>query len=371
MKVKILSMQRVLNYGSFMQAYAMKRLIEGYGHQASFCDFRNGQPRHEGIKAPGESKFDKIRKIPSILASPGRYLEKRSFRTQLRECFEHQAWPLLGFDVSPDYDTDCDLMVIGSDEVFNYTQNQTFGYVPELFGHNLNARTIIAYAASAGYASLRDVENDGMNDELRRGFGNFARIGVRDKNTYDMVSALSPRPPDLVIDPTLVYDFSPDLQPTSRAPGYLLVYAYEGRLDSPEEVRVIRSLAASKGLRILSIGSYHEWCDENIVAAPLELLSLFANASYVITDTFHGTIFSVKNQRPFVSLIRGENRWGSNSNKLSFLLQQLGLEHRINRSLNSIGQQLDEAIDYGRVSATLAPLQQTSRRFLDAALAVA
>ncbi len=371
MKVKILSMQRVLNYGSFMQAYAMKRLVEGYGHEAAFCDFRNGQPRHKGTKAPGESRIDKIRKIPTILAAPGRFIEKRHFRRALRECFEIQAWPLLGFGVAPDYDTRCDLMIIGSDEVFNYTQNQKFGYVPELFGHNLDTGTIVAYAASAGYATLCDVDNDGMRHELASGFARFARIGVRDQNTYEMVAALAPNIPDLVIDPTLMYDFSHELQPAQHASGYLLVYAYEGRLDSPEEVKVIRTLAAEKGLRILSIGSYHDWCDANIVAAPLELLSLFANASYVITDTFHGTIFSVKNRRPFVSLIRGENRWGSNSNKLSFLLQQLGLEHRINRSLGVIGNQLDEPIDYDRVAANLAPLQDASRRFLDTTLDIA
>lgn len=361
-------MHRVLNYGSFMQAFAMKRLVEAYGHEATFCDFRNGQPRHHGSKAPGENWTDKLRKIPTIALSPGQYLAKRYFRKQLKKCFEQQAWPLLGVRMTPDYDTRCDLMIIGSDEVFNYTQNQTFGYVPELFGHDLKAKTIVAFAASAGYTTLRDIENDGIGSELAGGFARFASISVRDGNTFEIVSTLAPKPPELVIDPTLIYDFTNDLKPTDRMPGYLLIYAYEGRLDSPEEVRAIRTLAAEKCLRILSIGAYHVWCDENIVAAPLELLSLFANAECIITDTFHGTIFSIKNRRPFVSLIRGENRWGSNSNKLTYLLQQLGLEHRINRELEAIGRQLDEPIHYDCVTAKLAPLQDASRGFLERAL---
>lgn len=369
MRVKILSMQRVLNYGSFMQAYAMKRIVESYGHEVEFCDFRKGQPRHRGEKAPGEHLLDKAKKIPGIIAAPARYAEKRRFRRRLRECFEQQAWPLLGFGSRPNFDTCCDLMLIGSDEVFNYTQNQTFGYVPTLFGHGIEAHRIIAYAASAGYATPNDVENDDMQMELSEGFAKFWRIGVRDRNTYELVARYAPEQPTYVIDPTLVYDFADEIiEAAPRAP-YLLVYAYEGRLDAPNEVRIIRAFAAQKGLRVVSIGSYHQWCDENLVAAPLELLALFKNAAYVVTDTFHGTIFSIKGRRPFVSLIRGENKWGSNQNKLSFLLEQLGLESRINRDLGQLGAHLDSTIDYERVFTTLASLQARSVEFLAESLA--
>lgn len=364
-------MQRVLNYGSFMQAYALKRVIEGHGHEVAFADFRKGEPRHNGVKAAGEGVADKIRKIPRILAAPGRFAEKRRFRRRLHRCFEEQAWPLLGFGRNYNFSTQADLAVIGSDEVFNYTQNESFGYAPQLFGHGLEARKIIAYAASAGYATPQDVEADGMGGELSDGFAKFERIGVRDRNTFELVARYAPQPPSYVIDPTLIYDFSAEIAVAERRPPFLLVYAYEGRLDSPEEVSIIRAFAKEKGLKILSIGSYHEWCDENLVAAPLELLDLFAQAAYVVTDTFHGTIFSIKSRRPFVSLIRGENRWGSNANKLSFLLEQLGLSDRVNRDLGQIGSHLESPIDYGKVDKVLQPLQEASRKFLAEALSKA
>lgn len=50
MDIGILTMHRVMNYGSFMQAYALKRVIEGMGHRVTFRDFLKGEPRHRGTK---------------------------------------------------------------------------------------------------------------------------------------------------------------------------------------------------------------------------------------------------------------------------------------------------------------------------------
>jgi hypothetical protein len=357
-------MQRVMNYGSFMQAYALKRTVESLGHSVKFTDFRKGTPRHLGEKVRTESSVEKLRKIPRILTDPSAFIQKRSFRRRHRECFEFKAWPALGIGRARDYDTNCDLMIIGSDEVFNYTQNHAFGYVPTLFGHGIEARKIIAYAASAGFATIADFENDGMAEVCSAGFKRFSNIGVRDQNTYDIVSRYARNPPVMTLDPTLIYDFTNDERPVSTMGEFLLIYAYEGRLDSPGEVTAVRDFAASHNLKVVSVGFYHHWCDENLLVEPFELLSLFRQASYVVTDTFHGSIFAIKSRRQFVSLLRGENRWGSNSNKLGFLLAQLGLQDRVARDSGQIGTHLDRIIDYDQVARTLAPLQEASMSFL-------
>jgi hypothetical protein len=351
-----------------MQGYALKRVIESKGHKVSFSDFRSGEPRHIGEKIKTATFFERISKIPAFFRNPFQYLEKRAFRTNFKNTFEVTAWKILNIDSQMDYDYACDLMIIGSDEVFNYTQNHVFGYVPAFFGHGINAKSIVSYAASAGYATPKDVENDNMQKELTEGFAKFDYIGVRDKNTYELVSRYSSAQPKYVIDPTLLYDFNTEVPGQSIPSGYLLVYAYDGRLDAPDDVEKIRAFANAKGLRIVSVGFYHEWCDENLVLSPFEVLSVFKHASYIVTDTFHGTIFSIKNQKPFVSLLRKENRWGSNSNKLGFLLSQLGLESRINRNLDNLASHLDDPIDYVRVNERISQLRESSIQFLDQAL---
>jgi hypothetical protein len=368
-RVKILSMQRVVNCGSFTQAYALKRVLEKLGNEVSFCDFKPGQPRHLGQKVKKATSFDKLLRLPKKLLSRSQRMKKRQFHRDLAQCFEWRVWPLLGMDGTMNYDSSCDLMVIGSDEVFNYTQNHVFGYVPAFFGHGLQAKSIISYAASAGYASLNDVEADGMGGELESGFKNFNALGVRDQNTYEIVQRYASKPPTYVVDPTFLYDFDTEVPSSTHTPDYVLVYAYGGRLDAPRDIKKIMAFAASKGLTVVSADFYHEWCDENIVVTPFELLALFRQASYVITDTFHGTIFSIKNRKPFVSLLRGDHRMGSNTNKLGFLLLQVGLADRINTDLAQVGPHLETPMDYATVYRKLEILRRASMDFLETAMA--
>lgn len=368
MKIKIMSMQRVVNYGSFMQAYALMQTIRNLGHEVEFVDFRAGTPRHKGEKVKPVRRIEKLCRLSQVLCNLPTYLRKRKFRRDFETVYRASATSLLGLTENARYDYTCDVFVIGSDEVFNYTQNHGHAYVPALFGHGVDSSWIMSYAASAGYASVADVESDGMRDELAAGFARFRRISVRDENTLELVRHCSENTPALVVDPTLIYEFDSEVGLPLLNEPYMIVYAYDGRLDSPEEVAAVLALAKPEGLRMVSVGFFHDWCDENLVVTPFELLSLFKHARYVVTDTFHGTIFSIKNRRPFVSLLRGENRWGSNSNKLGFLLRQLGLEHRVNRELTQLAQQLRTPIDYDQVFSRIADLKAQSLAFLETSL---
>lgn len=364
MQIKILSMQRVVNYGSFLQAYALKQLIESTGHSASFCDFRNGEPRHNGVKVNKASLLQKIQGLRNLVFTPSRYFKRKHFSRTMRKVYQQYAARCLGLDKQLNFDYSTDLMIIGSDEVFNYTQNHAFGYVPVLFGHGIHATSIVAYAASAGYTNADDVQNDNMQQEISAGLARFDAIGVRDENTFEIVSRYSDKNPVYVLDPTLLYDFRHEFIETRLEPGYVLVYAYNGRFESSVDVRKVIDFAHARNLRVVSIGFYNHWCDENIVLSPLELLSAFKNASFIITDTFHGTIFSIKNHKQFIAVIQGDTGWGSNSSKLGFLLKQLQLEHRINQNLDNLEAQILTPIEYDAVNAIIDRLRKNSLLFL-------
>jgi hypothetical protein len=365
MKVGILTMHRVVNYGSFMQAYALKRYIEAMGHEVEFRDFPSGQPRHVGQKVVVPGLFERVATIPKKLLNMSETLKRRAFRQKRGECFKTVCWPLLGLPARPNYDLKMDAIIIGSDEVFNYTQNHVFGYVPCLFGHGIKAAIIASYAASAGYTNWDDVQRDGMADELKRGLACMTGISVRDENTRALVENCTGTSPTMVLDPTLIYDFSSEtsLYPV-LAPGYLLVYAYEGRMDSAEEIEAIRAFAIQEGLRVVSAGFYHEWCSENVVVGPFDLLRVFADAAYVVTDTFHGSIFSLKAEKRFATFIRETSPRGSNSNKVQFLLDQLGMSSRILSDTARLADVLRDPAPYDVCRSRLAGLQETSRTFL-------
>lgn len=369
MEVGILTMHRVMNYGSFMQAYALKSVIESFGHHVTFRDFRNGEPRHLGQKVVKPGIMSKIARVPGALGNLNGTLRKRAFRRDYRWCFQDTCWPLLGVPALPDYSLKADAMVIGSDEVFNYTQNHAFGYVPCLFGHGVEAPVILSYAASAGYANWNDVVADKMEEELGSGLRSMKHISVRDENTRLLVEHCTGNAPQLVIDPTLVYDFDRHI-PQQRvvAGDYLLVYVYEGRMNSRQEIHAVRSFAARHGLRVISAGAYHEWCDDNIVVPPFELLRVFKDAACIVTDTFHGSIFAMKQGKQFATFIRNDNPLGSNANKVLYLLRQFGMESRIVNDPGDLERVLAASAPYTVFNERLLPLRQASLEFLKRAL---
>jgi hypothetical protein len=374
MEVGILTMHRVLNYGSFMQAYALKRVIESFGHHVTFKDFRRGESHHIGEKAKAPGVLDKVAKIPSIISNIDEFLGKRALRRESNKYYKQICWPLLNVSETPDYDLTADVMVIGSDEVFNYTQNDALGYVPCLFGHNINAPLILSYAASAGYANWDDVIADGMVDEIGAGLRRMKYISVRDENTRLLVEHCTGSSPALALDPTLIYDYD-EVMPQQRIINgdYLLVYAYEGRTESESEVHAVRDFAARHKLKVIAAGgggAYHAWCDDNIVVSwPFDLLSLFRDAAFVVTDTFHGSIFSMKFTKQFAAFLRGQNEFGSNFNKVHFLLHQFGMESRIINNLSGINDILVTPAPYEVFNERLLDLRQTSVDFLTKALA--
>jgi hypothetical protein len=353
-----------------MQAYALKSVIESFGHHVTFRDFQNGEPRHKGEKVKPSGLLSKIAKIPNVMRNLDSTLNKRAFRQKFSDSYVATSANLLQVAKVSNFDLSADAMVIGSDEVFNYTQNHAFGYVPCLFGHQINAPLIVSYAPSAGYTNLEDVVTDGMVDEIGAGLRRMSHISVRDENTRALVELCTGSSPTLVIDPTLIYDFD-HLIPKERLvrDAYLLVYAYEGRMESNEEISAIKNFAVTHNLKIVSAGSYHEWCDENIVVTPFELLKVFKDAAFVVTDTFHGSIFAMKSAKQFATFLRGDNPLGSNANKVSFLLHQFGMESRIVNDLSQMSDVLTMPAPYKVYEERLITLRNASLDFLKLALA--
>ena len=98
----------------------------------------------------------------------------------------------------------------------------------------------------------------------------------------------------------------------------------------------------------MAMGGSQFWCDLYLPAAPMRILDWFAHAEYVLTDTFHGAIFSVINHCKFAVIIRESNR-----NKLSCLLADLGLSERAVGNIGELPRVMDRAIDYAHVDAIL------------------
>ena len=82
----------------------------------------------------------------------------------------------------------------------------------------------------------------------------------------------------------------------------MIVYAYGTRIRKIEEIQAIKKFARKHKLKIIALEGVQNWCDDYIVADPFRMLDYFYYAEYVVTDTFHGTIFSIINRKSLQQL---------------------------------------------------------------------
>ena len=138
----------------------------------------------------------------------------------------------------------------------------------------------------------------------------------------------------------------------------------EAMVDKPveqegKEAEAIREFAKRENKKILSLGFYQPFCDEYVLASPLEVLVYIKYADYVITDTFHGTVFSIKYQKKFGTIIRDSNR-----QKLGDLMQRFGVMERQICELEGLRQIMVSELDKEKVKNILFATQKAGRAYL-------
>lgn len=355
-KVGIMSMQRVINYGSFLQAYGLKKIVENItGQSVEFIDYEFGIDLISKNKRSGkkESLIYKIKKN----RTPWNYFRKMKYFKQVRNNLIKDM-KTIGVDL-PKVNQDVDTLIIGSDEVFNCLQPYPVGYSKQLFGEGYEKSVLISYAASFGNTQYDDLVKYDIEVEIKKMLSNFKGISVRDENSAYIVRQLLGIEPEINMDPVLMYNFIDEMKLyTTNESGYIIIYAYTGRLSKAEE-NYIKEFARDRNKRIISIGHYSSIADENITCIPFYVFSYFKNADYVITDTFHGTVFSIKMNTKFCTIIRDSNR-----NKLSALLERLGRLDRRVEKLSDIERLYNISIDYSRTNAIIENEKQKTITYL-------
>jgi len=355
----ILTHYNVCNQGAQLQLFALFSELKARSINPKVITFTKSYEFAD--KNADRRNNISVRSVPYIIKE---YLFKRGIRSCLhnfKKYQKHKTFLNKHFELcSPTekYDT----VFVGSDEVFSIVE----GYNGIMFGEGINAERMIAYAPSFGQTDIRLIGERGCASQILEGLRKYASLSARDKKTKDMIYELCGRDADLVLDPVLLHKF--DLKSVKiRTPKkkYLIVYSYDRNMNKPEEIERIKSFAHSNGLVIVSAGTYHKWCDKNIPCNCLEWLYIFANASFVITDTFHGTIASVITNKPVAILVRQS----INSNKLEDLIETLGLTSRkLNPGFENLENVYNEEMDYQYINDKVESLREVSAIYLDNSL---
>ncbi len=342
MKIGILSMQHIHNFGSFLQAFALKKIIESFGHQCEYIDIPRGK------SLPG------LERNLSFLAAKAidRFMHwdilTRLKKTRaLQSRWENEFLPQLGIHIHT-FDH-FNKVFIGSDEVFHFAQKGVpWGYSRALYGNLPDADEVYSYAASFSHTTMDDIKRYNLQDEISSDLKNIKNISVRDVHSQNMIKSLTGRDAEIHVDPVLAFDFSEYEQKCDYG-DYIAIYTYPNRIRRKEEISAIKALAKEYNCKLLGVGFYFPWCDETAVVHPFEVLSIMKNARAIVTDTFHGSVMSIKYNKPFAALIRE-----SNQEKLSGLLNSLGCAGRQLKKPENLDSLMASDFDYSETNAILA-----------------
>jgi hypothetical protein len=353
LNIGVLTFHRCINYGSYWQTRCLVEGLQRRGHHAVVLDHHSSRVNYSEWKCA----------LQPVLPTHVPQSDHALYRQKIKKFFSiFETLPL-----SPAFELDnpaemgeYDLVIVGSDEVFNLC-HPWYGYCPLFYGDGLKASRLISYAASFGnYQASRGLDEDWANK-----LGNFDHISVRDENSRTIIkNALGFEAP-IVLDPCL--QFPVNWEPIELSQYNRPYVALYGHNFSDYFIREIRQWADSRKLPLISIGYRNDWADEQwLTADPNEFANFIAGSVAVVTNFFHGCVFSLINAKPFVCETSDYR-----SIKVQGLMKVVGGEQHL------VGEDTPSAVYHERLSVPLdagiqkkiLSMRASSDAFLDQALA--
>ena len=361
MRVGIVTFHCAYNFGSALQAWALKRSIEALGHEVRTVDYRGADfKQYKLVSLTRPERFlsnirnysrNKVRRDAfenfisgELSLTDGRY----TGRTQGR---------MTGLSV------DFDCFVCGSDQIWNL--DCTHGPVGPYFLDFAGDARRVAYAPSLSHVRFEESNyGPAQREQVAAWLSRFSAISVRERSTVPLFQPLVGRPIDVCLDPTLLLGAT-DYESLVRRPegleGSLFVYMLE-RNDCL--VRYAGRLAKKMNRDICYVSK--EPLDFGVSArnlygiGPREFLGVIDGCAAVVTNSFHATVFSLLFGRPFETFVT--ERSGS---RMRELLESVGAEsHLVDGSKVILPTDVGAEFDL----ASLTSQRNHSRTFLAQAL---
>lgn len=366
MKVGIMTFYQCYNYGALLQAYAMQEYVRGLDPHmvVELINFKNTQTGSIlGIP------FDQIRNLPlfcktiisKLIDIPFILPKKKNFDLFRKKYINiapkrYRKYSELKNDPPP-----YDVYICGSDQIWNpeIEPKAKPAYFLKFVG-NKKAKKI-SYAASIGISKIDARYMEDYKDYLK----DMDAISVREQGAVKVLSGLTDKSISRNVDPALLLtleQWDKIAADTLIHEKYMLVYMLGHKRSV---IDLANRIANRLHLKIVHFGPYRTYDNEIArfhCVGPDVFVSLLRNAELVVTNSFHGTAFSIIYQKKFYSVIT--SKVGS---RISGLLEILHLEDRIISQHEDITD-LDQEIDYEKVTEILEKERSYSKQYLTEAI---
>lgn len=361
MKVEVITLHRVTNFGSLLQTYATQRCLEQLGCEVETVDFvPEGLTFYRSVWPKGHSTVKRLIKLAPLMvcnmiqfSMSDRFLRKHIHLTDKR------------YGCYGELEVDCpkaDVYLSGSDQVWNTQNNNPPADLGAYYLAFAGDSKKIAYAGSFGKDDFSPAEKNMVTAWLKK----YHALSVREDTALNTLRDFGLDGVH-VVDPTLLLtaqqwrDFCTKKKPK---PGYVFIYNLN-RNKVLEQAAL--AIAKKKGLRVVNFADTFEFvkgAENRFGNDPLDFINYISNADYVLTDSFHGTAFSLNFSRQVLSIPAPKYNC-----RLESILRLTGCEDRMFTSVEEALKKVDAPIDYSAVNEKLNAARKASMEYLKEALA--
>lgn len=250
----------------------------------------------------------------------------------------------------------------GSDQIWN---SSTMYIDPMYYLRFAPSYKRVALAPSFG----RDFVADYNVGKMSKWIGEFASLSVREDSGVKLIKEMTGRDAINLVDPTLMVDgetWKKNLGVEDKSTNYILAYFLDKPSDSAR--RAIAELKESLGCEVIAIPyqfNEMDYCDKVVPTGPVEFLDLINNAKCVLTDSFHGTAFSINLHTPFYVFARDYGSAHSQNSRVESILKKMNMQDRFEP--NEVSQKYSQ-IDFNKSEEVLKTERTKARDYLKAAL---
>lgn len=369
MKIGIITWFTGPNYGTNLQAIALQYYLRKEGHEVEIINYEvsSSKPKKEN-----KSIFKKIAYQPrkyAIKYALNKYSKdivsrnEKMTNTIQNHCLFTSK--IANVNELIDVCNTFDLLVCGSDQIWNPNWYDRFYFADY---DDIKTRRI-SYAPSMG---VNDISNDVMS-EIKRGISKFDMVSVREEKAAELLEPFMKSKPTVVVDPTLLLSDEEwdNLLKKNQTEIDKYVFAFFLN-DEMTHLKATKKFAKENSYKLIVVPykgmTYLQKADIRADAGLEDLLNLIRNAEYIITDSFHITVFSIIYKKQFFTFQRfKENKFTSQNVRITNLLAKANLIERMLPYKSTTIKKMDE-INYENHCNNLKNEIRNSKYYLEKAI---
>lgn len=368
--IGIITIHKINNYGSVLQAYALQKVCEDLGYKVEIIDYdfpnnfhRNNKYANISDAQPNEPKLIKALFAKSLIKQ---HKGISSFVKRYQNLSDKKYHQVEDFTANP---PSYDVYITGSDQL--WSPRHCNGDPAFMLYFAPDNALKISYAASIG--------SNAIPEELKKAYiellSRYKHISVRENTGAGVIRSLIGRDATVVLDPTLLLnreEWNKIATPKRLVKKkYILCYFLNYTFNAfPYVDELARDMQKQTEYEIVRVARPpHKLSFINttyqIGASPEEFLALVRDAEIVLTTSFHGTAFAVNYGKPVFTVVQDRN--ASDSRQVS-LMHNLGLDKQVLSIKDKFPMASETHYDVDNEQMVLNKLRLDSKRYLEKAL---